>query len=115
MPLMDALPNSVNTIFPQVALSVGPDAVAETARRMGVRSPLDPVCSITLGTQTVTPLDMATGYSTVAAGGGRHRPPGGLTRKSSSGQPIDPPREPGERGPASTSRALQTPPPPGAV
>jgi penicillin-binding protein 1A len=41
---------------------------------MGVRSKLQPVCSITLGTQAVTPLDMAVAYSTLAARGVRHWP-----------------------------------------
>src|ERR671931_936970 len=37
MSLLDATANSVNTIYSQVALSLGPDKVAEMARRMGVR------------------------------------------------------------------------------
>src|SRR5439155_3883352 len=74
MALSDALANSVNTIFAQLVVDVGPDQVAKTARRMGVRSKLQPVCSITLGTQAVTPLDMAVAYSTLAARGVRHWP-----------------------------------------
>ena len=47
MSLLDATANSVNTIFSQVVLDVGPDQVADMARRMGVAHRLDPVCSIT--------------------------------------------------------------------
>jgi membrane peptidoglycan carboxypeptidase len=89
MTLLDGIANSVNTIFSQVALSIGPDAVAQMAHRMGVRSPLAPVCSITLGTQPVTPLDMVTGYSTVAARGVRHMPTGILVVKDSSKHVVD--------------------------
>ena len=95
MSLLNATANSVNTIYSQVALSLGPDKVAEMARRMGIRSPLQPVCSITLGTQPVTPLDMATGYSTLAARGVRHAPTGIDLVRSSSDKVVD---NPGTRG-----------------
>jgi penicillin-binding protein 1A len=85
MTLLDAIANSVNTIFSQVALVVGPDNVAAMAQRMGIRSPLLPLCSITLGTEPVTPLDMATGYSTLAAQGVRHDPTGILDVHGASG------------------------------
>jgi membrane peptidoglycan carboxypeptidase len=41
---------------------------------MGIRSPLEPVCSITLGTQSVNPLEMTAAYATLAARGEYHRP-----------------------------------------
>ena len=41
---------------------------------MGIKSPLDAVPSITLGTSGVTPLEMANAYATLAAGGIYHRP-----------------------------------------
>jgi penicillin-binding protein 1A len=97
MSLLDATANSVNTIFSQVALSLGPDNVAEMARRMGVRSPLKGVCSITLGTEPITPLDMATGYTTLASEGIRHAPTGIQVVKSSSGKVIDKPAMRGTR------------------
>jgi penicillin-binding protein 1A len=62
---------SVNTVFAQLTSLVGPDAVAEVAHRMGIRSRLEPVCSITLGTQAVSPLEMTNGYATLAARGVR--------------------------------------------
>jgi penicillin-binding protein 1A len=72
MSLLDATANSVNTIFSQVVTNVGPDRVAATAHDMGITSPLAPVCSITLGTQAVTPLEMTQAYATLASGGIRH-------------------------------------------
>ena len=65
---------SVNTVFAQVASAVTPEAIVETApRAWGSASPLEPVCSITLGTQAVTPLEMTDAYATLAARGWRHR------------------------------------------
>jgi penicillin-binding protein 1A len=64
---------SDNTVFAQLTLDVGPDRVAATARRLGVRSPLDVngshVPSMGLGTIAVSPLDMASAYATLAGGG----------------------------------------------
>jgi penicillin-binding protein 1A len=71
--LLAATTYSVNTVFAQVASAVTPEAIRQTATRMGIRSPLEPVCSITLGTQAVTPLEMANAYGTLAARGWRHR------------------------------------------
>jgi penicillin-binding protein 1A len=74
MTLRSATAHSVNTIFAQVALRAGLQHVVSVARRLGVRSPLVPVCSLTLGPEGVSPLDMTTAFATLAAGGVRHRP-----------------------------------------
>lgn len=74
MNLIDATANSVNTIFAQLVSQVGPDAVVRMAHRLGIRSDLQPVCSITLGTQAVSPLDMTAAYATLADHGLRHDP-----------------------------------------
>ncbi len=71
--LLSATTHSVNTVFAQVASAVTPQAIVDVAHRMGIRSDLQPVCSITLGTQSVTPLDMADSYATLASRGVRHR------------------------------------------
>jgi penicillin-binding protein 1A len=70
--LMRATVNSVNTVFAQVTLRVGPERVAAVARRMGIGSPLKPVCSITLGPLGVSPLEMTAAFATLAARGVRH-------------------------------------------
>jgi penicillin-binding protein 1A len=69
--LATATAYSVNTVFAQVTSLVGPEAVADAAHRMGIRSKLQPVCSITLGTQAVSPLEMTNAYATLAARGVR--------------------------------------------
>ena len=64
---------SDNAVYAQLTLDVTPEKVAETARRMGVRSQLDVkgayVPAIGLGSIAVSPLDIASGYATLAAGG----------------------------------------------
>jgi penicillin-binding protein 1A len=74
MDLASATANSVNTIFAQVVVQVSPEKVAQVANRMGIESTLAPVCSITLGSQDVTPLEMTAGYATLASRGIRHQP-----------------------------------------
>lgn len=64
--LEQATYTSKNTVFAQVSLAVGPDKIVDTAHKMGIESPLQEVLSIALGTQTVTPLEMASAYSTIA-------------------------------------------------
>src|SRR5665647_53077 len=65
---------SDNVVFAQLSIDVGPQNTVETARKMGITSPLDAVPSITLGTSVVTPLEMADGYATLASGGIHHPP-----------------------------------------
>ncbi|MEN3340856.1 MAG: penicillin-binding protein [Actinomycetota bacterium] len=72
MNLLDATANSVNTIYAQLVDVVGPQNVVSVAHKMGIRSGLQPVCSITLGTQAVNPLEMTDAYATLAARGVHH-------------------------------------------
>jgi penicillin-binding protein 1A len=72
MTLAQAIAHSVNTIFAQVVMRVGPRRVVAVAHRMGIRSRLEPVCSITLGPEGVSPLEMTRAFATLAAGGVRH-------------------------------------------
>ena len=64
---------SDNSIFAQLTLDVTPERIAETARRMGVRTPLAVngayVPAMGLGSVAVSPLDIGSGYATLAAGG----------------------------------------------
>jgi 1A family penicillin-binding protein len=69
MSIENAMAGSVNTIYAQVTVEVGPEAVADVAHRMGIRSRLSPVCSIGLGTSEVTPLEMTSAFATLAASG----------------------------------------------
>ena len=92
MNLIQATAHSVNTIFAQLVVSVGPDNVVDVAHRMGIRTKLDPVCSITLGSQDVTPLDMADAYATLAARGVHHAPLAITEVKSAGGDVLDRPK-----------------------
>jgi penicillin-binding protein 1A len=60
---------SDNTVFARLALDVGPQNIVDMAAKLGVRTPLKAVPSLTLGAGAVTPLDMASAYATIAAGG----------------------------------------------
>ena len=63
---------SSNTGFIRLVQEVGPQNVADLAHRMGITSELSPVLTLTLGTSSVTPLEMASAYATLASGGVRH-------------------------------------------
>jgi penicillin-binding protein 1A len=65
---------SDNTVYAKLTLDVGPQNVADMAHKLGVQSPLQPVPSIGLGSNAVSPLDMASAYATLAAGGIYSRP-----------------------------------------
>jgi penicillin-binding protein 1A len=67
--LKEALAFSINTVAAQLAYEVGPAAVVETARRMGVNSPLAANPSIALGTSEVTLLELTGAYAPFANGG----------------------------------------------
>jgi penicillin-binding protein 1A len=64
--LVEATVQSTNTVYAQLIVDVGPKAAVDLAARMGVRSPLLPYESAVLGTNDVSPLDMAAAYSTFA-------------------------------------------------
>ena len=49
----------------------GPENIVDTAHRMGIESPLNAFPSIALGTESVSPLEMASAYSTIANFGER--------------------------------------------
>lgn len=67
----EALVRSVNTVFMDVGLEVGPQQVVETARDAGIDEELLPVPAVSLGgiDPGVSPLDMAAAYATFASGG----------------------------------------------
>jgi penicillin-binding protein 1A len=65
---------SDNTVYAKLTLDVGPQKVADMAHKLGVQSPLQPVPSIGLGSNAVSPLDMASAYATLAASGIYSRP-----------------------------------------
>jgi penicillin-binding protein 1A len=74
MDLESATWESVNVIFAQLDLDVGPENVTETAHEMGIESPLQSVPAEAIGGLAigVTPLEMADAYATLANGGIHH-------------------------------------------
>jgi penicillin-binding protein 1A len=62
-------------MFARLSLDVGPENIVAMARKLGIRtSPLDAVPSLALGSVGVTPLEMASAYATLAAGGVYSKP-----------------------------------------
>ena len=68
--------HSVNVVFAQLDLDVGPENVTQTAHEMGITSPLESVPAEGIGglAEGVTPLEMADAYATLANGGIHHDP-----------------------------------------
>ncbi|MGH2704930.1 MAG: PBP1A family penicillin-binding protein [Actinomycetota bacterium] len=89
-----ATANSVNTVFAQLVMDVGAEKVVDVAGRMGIPGPswlpsrsgckrskdnpcgtvIEPVPALALGTEEVTPLEMASAFATLAAHGSHHEP-----------------------------------------
>ena len=93
--LRQALALSLNTVAVRLCLEVGPKAVAQTARRLGVASPLQAVPSIALGTSEVTPLELVGAYAPFANGGSAVAPYVITQVKSAAGKPLYRRREAG--------------------
>lgn len=67
--LRTALARSVNTVAARLALKVGPGRVVQTAKRLGIRSPLAKDATISLGTSEVSLLELTGAYNVIANGG----------------------------------------------
>ena len=67
--LLTALSLSLNTVSAQLTAEVGPDAVAATAHRLGITSPLTATPSIALGTSEVTLLELTGAFVPFSNGG----------------------------------------------
>jgi penicillin-binding protein 1A len=65
MDLVQATIHSINTVYARLILEVGPNEALDVARRLGVTSHLDPYPSAVLGTNDVTPLEMASAYGAI--------------------------------------------------
>jgi penicillin-binding protein 1B len=64
-----AMEGSRNVPLVRLAMDVGLDKVAETARRMGIAGRMEEVPSLALGAADVTPREVATVYAALASGG----------------------------------------------
>jgi penicillin-binding protein 1A len=67
--LETALAHSLNTVSAQLTAEVSPKAVADTARRLGIASPLQATPSIALGTSEVTLIELTGAFAPFANGG----------------------------------------------
>jgi penicillin-binding protein 1A len=76
MNLWDATANSVNCAFIRLGVDVGLPKVVDAAHSMGIPAGVNlaPTPSLSIGTYEVTPLQMASAYSTLAADGVHHAP-----------------------------------------
>jgi len=67
--LVRATEQSVNTVYAQLNVQVGPEKTADAATRAGITTEVGANPANVLGTDTVYPLDMADAYATFAAQG----------------------------------------------
>jgi membrane carboxypeptidase/penicillin-binding protein len=88
-----AIEQSLNVPFARVGLEVGAKRIVETARRVGIRSPLNAVPSLALGSSEVTLLELTSAYGVFATGGSL-APPRTLLALRADGElrPVDDPR-----------------------
>ena len=72
--LRRALNKSINVAAVRVLMSLGPVSAITYAHRLGIKSPLQQVYSLALGTSEVTLLELTSAYGTLASGGIRAEP-----------------------------------------
>lgn len=95
LPLVEALARSLNTVAVRLSIAIGdgsPKAgrakIVETARMMGLTTPLTDTVSLPIGAAEVTVIDMASAYSTFANGGLRAPPYTAVEIANSRGEII---------------------------
>jgi penicillin-binding protein 1A len=90
MRLRTATERSVNSVYAQLIMDVGPEVVVETAEKMGVEPGIEPVPAIALGglEHGVSPLEMAESYATLAANGVHAEPFGIMQVKDAEGEVL---------------------------
>lgn len=72
--LRNALKLSINTVAVKLGLEVGLETVAQTARQLGITTPVPPYPSTSIGAPSVIPLQVVEAYSTFANTGVRVTP-----------------------------------------
>ena len=88
--IMDAVARSLNTAAVRVAQISGVSKIVDFSRRIGITTPhLPEDLSLSLGTASVTPLEMAVAYSTSANNGYRGRAVWDKEIKSNKGVSIE--------------------------
>lgn len=69
IPIRSAMALSLNTVAVRLGLEAGIDEVVSLASRLGVRTPLRHDLTVALGSSEVTPMDLASAYSSIAREG----------------------------------------------
>jgi penicillin-binding protein 1A len=103
MTLQSALAQSINTVAARLANDVGTGRVAETARRLGITSPINTSPSMALGAVEVSPLEMAQAYAPFSNGGFAARAYGIQRIRTASGQVLY------DHGPSQRSAVIGSP------
>ncbi|OGI04920.1 MAG: hypothetical protein A2Y25_00660 [Candidatus Melainabacteria bacterium GWF2_37_15] len=88
LPLYKALAISSNVIAAQLIMDVGVSEVVDTAKKMGITTPLEKDPTIALGSNGVKMVDMATAYGVLANGGIKVEPYGIEKVETSNGKVI---------------------------
>ncbi|MFP5224909.1 MAG: transglycosylase domain-containing protein [Actinomycetota bacterium] len=89
--LRSGMIGSVNGVYARLMMKVGPKAVVDVAKRLGIRKArLDPYPALALGglTYGVTPLELASAYATIAANGAYYPPHGIATVTDANGKTL---------------------------
>jgi penicillin-binding protein 1A len=86
--LVDATKQSVNTVYAQAALALGPSKLVDMAGQLGVTG-LEPNLSLVLGSSEVSVLGMASAYSTFADRGEHVAPVSILEVTTSDGRVLE--------------------------
>ena len=86
--LREALFRSINVVAVKLGLRVGLETVAQTARRLGIRTDVPRVASVSIGAASVIPLQVAEAYTTFANLGTRVSARPILRIEDSDGQTI---------------------------
>lgn len=82
--------HSINTVYARLIVELGPEKVVDVAKRMGITSHVDPDPAIALGglKEGVSPLEMASAYSTFANSGVAVSPSGVAQVLDSQGELV---------------------------
>ncbi|MFA5878648.1 MAG: penicillin-binding protein 1A [Candidatus Margulisiibacteriota bacterium] len=84
--LRKALEQSINVVAVKLTNMIGPDYVVQTARKLGILSPLYPVLSLPLGANGVNMLEITGAYAVFANGGFEVKPTGIIRIEDRNGE-----------------------------
>lgn len=92
MTIREGLKRSINMIAIQLGIEVGLETVAQTARRLGIRTEVERFPSTAIGAAEVIPLQMAEAYSSFTTLGLRARPNPIIRVENADGEVLWEPR-----------------------